>query len=133
MSLNTIGNFAFVALSRPPEIEQEQVVTRARPGTDGVMLQRVGRRGRAFQLTSMVDAPTLAGAMQLYYAYTLLVGQDAVEVIWADQFLVGANSKYFVTAVEPINIRRIVRGHGGLNGVSHARCECLWTLQPALF
>lgn len=130
MSWNSIGIFRFVSLSRPPELLLEQVVTRARPGVNGVMLQRVGRRGKPFQVVSVVDAGTLGQAADLYYAYSLLVGENAVSVVWADVPFINAGVLYFVTEISEPRMRRIVRGHGGLNGVSYARLECTWTLQP---
>lgn len=130
MSWNSIGPFHFVSLSRPPELLQEQVVTRARPGVDGVMLQRTGRRGRAFQVVSVVDAGTLTQAITIYNQYHALVGANSVAVTWADQALVNFGILYYVTQISEPRMRRIVRGHGGLNGVSYARLECTWTLQP---
>ena len=131
MSQNWIGNFRFVTLSRPPELLQQQVLVRSRPGVDGVMIQRTGSRARPFQVASMVDAGTIEQAFTLYHGYTQLVGGNAVSVVWADQALVNISIGCVVLGVEPVDIRRIVRGHGGLNGWSYARCECLWTLQPA--
>jgi hypothetical protein len=130
MSWNSIGPFRFVSLSRPPELLQQQVVTRARPGVDGVMLQRTGRRGRAFQIVSVVDAGTLEQAMTIYWEYTTIVGGSRVAVTWADQALINAGVLFYVTQISEPRMRRIVRGHGGLNGISYARLECTWTLQP---
>jgi len=128
MSVNSIGSFRFVRLDRPPELVQQTLVTRSRPGVDGVMLQRMGTRAEPFEIASMVDAPTVADAYSLYSQYRYLVGASAVVVRWAN--LPMPSHAYFVLRVTPVDIRRILRGHGGLNGVSYARTICSWQLQP---
>jgi len=128
MSVNSIGPFHFVRLDRPPELVKQTLITRSRPGVNGVMLQRLGVRAMPFEITSMVDAPTVADAYSLYWQYRLLVGASAVPMWWAG--LAIQSHLFFVMNVSPVDIRRILRGHGGLNGLSYARTVCTWTLQP---
>jgi len=132
MSVNMIGRFRFVSLSRPPEFAQQEIVTRTRAGVDGVTLQRVGKRAKPFQVTSYVDALSLNNALELYRQYTELVGEDAVQVYWANIPMGLINLWFYVTRVEPVDIRYLLLGVGGLNGLSYAKCECVWTLQPAI-
>lgn len=132
MTLNRIGPFTFVRLSQPPQFAQQQLAIRSRPGVDGVMLQRLGTRADPFQCESFVDAPTLLDAYELYRQYTTIVGIGAVPVIWGGIPMLANYHVYHVTHVEPVEIRAIVQGHGGLNGISYAFTRCLWTLQPVI-
>lgn len=132
MSINRIGPFSFVSLTQPPRLVAQQLAVRSRPGVDGVMLQRLGIRCDPFQVESMADAPTHYDAMSLYDQYRFLVGAAAVNVVWANIPMAAAYHQYFVLAVDPIEIRAILHGHGGLNGISYGRCKCLWTLQPVV-
>ena len=130
MSVNAISGFRFVSLSAPPPLAQELVVVRRRPGVDGVMLQRLGRSARQYQVTSMADVTTFNWAYDIYTRYRLLVGANAVPIVWANAAIAAWQHLVYVTAVEPVQVKRIVRGHGGLNGTSYALLRCQWTLQP---
>jgi hypothetical protein len=130
MSINRIGPFTVVSLSRPPAFVQQELMTRSRPGVDGVSLQRLGTRGKPFQVTSVVDAPTLYGAMSIAQQYASIIGVAAVEVVWASDPFSARGHWFYPMAVDTTRLNRLVLGHGGLNGTSYARLEAIWTLQP---
>lgn len=128
--MDKIGDFNFINLSRPAELPQQQLAVRSRPGVNGVMVQQLGIRGSQFQVTSVVDSLNITDAHNQYLDYTQIVGGSPVRIIWANQQYFSENILFFVLKVEPLLIRQIVRGHGGLLGASYARCQCVWTLQP---
>ena len=124
-----IGSFNFVNLESPPHLVQQRLLTHSRPGTDGVTVHRVGTWGQPFTVKSLATAANITAAYQLYAGYTLLVGQAAVTVTWANIPLLGMNHRYYVLDVQPLRIATVLSGTGP-SGAYGAECECQWALLP---
>jgi len=132
MALNSIGAHRFISLSRPPMLEGEQVIARSKAGVNGVFLSRIGRRAQPFEVMSLRDAGSISEAELIYRQYKLLQGAGAVQVTWAGLPQTSYGHAFFVLDVQPIDLRKIIRGVGGVLGTSLAHCRCSWTLQPVI-
>ena len=125
MATNKIGVYEFIELVRPADIHDEDVEIITRPGVDGIILRRLGKRGKPFDLISREDVASLTAGRQGISAYKDMIGGDAVVVI---QNGVTLAPDYFVVAVRPLRLRAIATATGGLNPPSNAWLECAWTL-----
>lgn len=131
MATNQLGSFQFIRMSPPPLVVQDRIARTAQAGTDGTSYWQMGKAGRPFQVTTVVEALNVAAAFALYQAYYSLLAAEPQTLQWAGQTISG--QKFKVLSVEPNgpnSIRQIGFGFGGVNGgVSFGMVECVWTLE----
>lgn len=130
--INRIHNFSFITLSAPVSLAGVEIALYTRAGTDGTMLADLGTRGEPFTIDSLAGTLTYPQAWKLATDYKALEGADAVQVIWSDFLLTAARHAFWVLDVQPLDVRRIVRGHGPA-GAYFAEVEARWQLLPVLF
>jgi hypothetical protein len=130
--LNTIGPFSFITLSAPVSLAGVELALYTRAGTDGTLIADLGRRGESFSVDSLAGVANYPRAWQLALEYKALEGADPVQVIWSDFLLTAARHAFFVLDVQPLDVRRIIRGHGPA-GAYYAELEARWQLLPVFF
>ena len=137
MSLNQFGNFRFVAFHRPedrgapPVLCTEETEIIQRPGIDGTGVIRLGRKGVAFQMRSVVDAPSFDGAVWLADQYRRSRGLGPYGIIWGGvNFAANYGTVYVPLDVQIIKCRRIGAAVGGLFAPSLGLVEAVWTMIP---
>jgi len=136
---DSIGVYPFVTLHRVddpkagPLIVREQCTPINRPGVDGTAVMRMGQRSEPFQMRSGVDMTSIATGPTAIAAYSTLIGDDPVSVVWQgiDYEIFGC--RYVVMDVFPLKIVRLSAKSGGLVSGATAWIEMIWTLQPVLF
>lgn len=106
-----LGNFDFLSLDGPPDLQQERVELIARVGVDGIAALKVGRRGQPFVLVSRRDTDDLRAAKQLLDDYKESIGGDAVSLTWADQEC----GKVLATNVRVLEMSALIGSTGGLS------------------
>ena len=130
--INRIGPFSFITLSVPANLAGVEIALYTRAGTDGTMLADLGTRGEPFTIDSLAGAATYPQAWQLATSYKALEGANAIQVIWSDFLLTAARHAFYVLDVQPLDVRRIIRGSGPA-GPYFAEVEARWQLLPVLF
>lgn len=128
--INRIGDFNFLQFVGGPEFPSGDIEIVARPGVDGVALWFTGVRGKPFSIVSLVDAPDLIGAYDLYEQYNRIVGAGVQNMVWRNVGLVGYGIVFAVLMVRPLQIRQVAKFVGGFNNNPTAICRCEWTLLP---
>lgn len=137
MAVNQLGEFTFVTLHNPqdrgappllPAIESQVL---QRPGVDGTLIQRTGKKAQPFDMRSGVDVQNFSVANDLLAEYLAIQNDDARVLIWGGvNYSLEYSVLYVVLRVVPIRIRRISAATGGLTPYAEAWLEALWTLQP---
>lgn len=138
MSVNSLGNFRFVAFHNPgdpgapPILPAQAGESIQRPGVDGTTILRLGVKAEPFQMRSGVDVPSVGDAASLLAQYIASQNVEPLSIVWGSiDYFVAFGALYVPLRVEPIRIRRISAPVGGLYGaLGGAWLEALWTLQP---
>lgn len=96
-----------------------------RPHVDGVAYRKVGKRGKPFNLQTVVDLGSGVACKTELEVYkdlqgTLVTVQDDVGV----QF-----TNLAVLEVQRVSVVQVISPVGGVNGGNHL-LRCAWTLQP---
>lgn len=138
MSVNSLGEFAFVSFANPndagapPLLVSMEGGLQQRPGVDGSSVMRLGVKGQPFPMKSCVDCLTFAGANDELSEYMAAVNDEPLLLIWGSvNYFTSYQTMYLPIRCEPIRIRRISGCAGGINGsTATAWLEALWTLLP---
>lgn len=138
MAANQLGEFEFVAFHHPQDhgappllaLRQGELVQRA--GVDGSYVQRLGVKGRPFQMRSGVDVLSLSAGTDLLRDYMESASSDPLDLIWASvDYFSRYRTRYIVLDVEPGRVRKVTGAAGGLlAGAGTAWVDALWTLVP---
>lgn len=128
---NTLGPFAFLEIMGDPQFPTGDIDLVARPGVNGFALWFTGVRGKPFSLMSLVDAPTLGDAYDLYDQYRFLIGAGLQALTWRNINMTSVSIMFAVLDVRPLQIRQVAKFVGGLNSNPGAICRCEWTLIPS--
>lgn len=122
-----IGPYPFINISTFPLGETTQMDIEARPGVEGVHLFNLGKRGKPFQVETVVDVTNVLAAGVLMTYYEQMIGG-----VYPVMFATWAMPKmYCVLDVVPIpeGTRQILLGVGGTGGgVSYGILHAVWTL-----
>ena len=121
-----IGSYNFIKLSggiNPGTGEQVEEITRA--GVDGVAFRKIGKRGFAFEMRSVVDVADAAAAQTLVGNYKALQGSivnivDDTGRTW---------NNYIVLRVRPIQARPVTSATGGLVNDPEYLVSASWIMQ----
>jgi hypothetical protein len=138
MSTHSLGAFTFFNLENTavrggaPETVRRTATPIQRPGTNGTGFVTTGIKGRPFQMRSVVDVTTQAGAVVLIKNYELAVNKELVVMIHAgaDYSATPVFCQYWIMEVTA-GWRRVSCATGGLNGGNYF-VEAFWTLIPVL-
>lgn len=126
IATHSIDGLQFLCLLGDVQERQQQIEAFARGGVDGHGFRKLGKRGEPFELTSIVDAPSLEQAKVGYEAYLARVATNPVVLIKD-----GLNWGTYVVmhvALAPKGIKAIANMAGGINPPSMAMLTCKWTL-----
>lgn len=137
MALNQFGNFLFIAIhgpndvGSPPANVATHVEVLQRPGFDGTAIIDLGKKGKPFQMRSVVDTQTPADALIMADLYRKSQGQGPFGLIWNGvNFYTDFDVVYVPIEVDVTKIRRLRTATGGIYPPSLGLVECLWTLMP---
>lgn len=123
--VSSIGRFAFLQMSGPPQAIAAQLDVESRAGVDGNALWNTGQRGRPFEVETLVDLANLAVANAAYRSYQSLIGSGPHQVIWGGVF---TSLQVEVLDVTPAGTPSLaVTAIGGLTGGA-CTLRCRWTL-----
>lgn len=78
---NKIGDFQFLDIQGAPYLRQQDLELIERHGVDGTGVRKRGRRGKPFQLETLVYVEDFETASELMAQYALLVGDDPVTLM----------------------------------------------------
>lgn len=130
---SSIGSYDFDLMETPPTLPAERVITRTRPGTNGVVVQQIGAWSDpwSFETTRYVD--TLANAHGLSKAYQELPLGNALIVVWNGvDYFTTYGVKCFVVSVRPLEVRVCGRATGTIVSNPGAVVRAAWNLQPVV-
>ena len=136
-TIHQLGNFNFVVFhgpgdrGAPPALLAEGIETVQRPGVDGTVCIKLGRKQDPFQMRSVCDTDSFAQAQYLASQYMTYQGAGPYGIIWNSiNYVAEFETVYVPIKVEIVKIRRLSRGIGGLSTYGYGLVEALWTLQP---
>lgn len=132
----------FLSLKGNVQMRQEEAEQWARGGVAGHGFRRLGQRGTPFVLTSVVDAPSLAVAADIYGLVYRKIPNAGLVDLEKDDLEWG---QYMVRSVQVIGLRAVGTMAGGFSpvdvsklglpsgysvstGASAALLTCRWTL-----
>jgi hypothetical protein len=127
MAVSQIGTFTFVSMLPPPPFPYQNLEFEARAGVNGYAAWKTGIMADQFQVSTLIDLPTIAAAATIFSNYQALVAASPVGIAYA-----GMPLPFYVLVqkVEAEEMRATVLGVGGINGTSRAILRAKWTLIP---
>jgi hypothetical protein len=129
LATNSIGQFEFMWMSRPPLLVYRKTIARVRPGTSGTLVQSLGEWAEPFELVTKTSAVNLGFAYDAYEAYRHLCGDNAVDITWANYPMTAVGHVYFVMDVELLEAKQLIVGVAP-GGLFFAHAICRWRIQP---
>lgn len=137
MPAYSISRFAFLTLARPddpaapPDTIGEKSELLQRHGVDGTGVLRVGRKGEAFEMISMVDAATFTAAIDTGEAYKVLENSGLYDLVWHGvNYRTAYGNIYLVKRVRVLQVKRLANSTGGLFPPSLGLVVASWQLLP---
>ena len=130
MALYKLGPFVFINLKGTPETVRQTVVPVQRPGVAGTGFISTGKKGRPFQLQSLVDVMTVPLAQQAIVLYERAVNSELLELYHANTNYNAPPiyNKFWVLDVAA-DWRKASATVGGITGGT-VIVEAVWTLIP---
>jgi len=127
MAASSIGAFDFVSMLPPPSFPFAGMEFEARAGVNGYAAWKTGYAADRFSVTTVRDVVNFAAATVLFANYQTLVGANPQTIYYG-----GGQLPFYVLVekVEPEEIRQVVLGVGGINGVSRGLVRAKWMLIP---
>ena len=120
-----IGDISFITIKGTPRPMGMETEPLTRPGVDGTAFRELGTRGQPFQVTTIVDVDDAADAKTALESYaalraTLVTLTDDLGNSWANVMVID---------VEPIEVKAVESGVGGLSQTGGVLVSARWTLQ----
>ena len=123
MALTSIGAYAFISMSDPPQLAAQQLQLERKAGVNGVGFWKNGIAGSPYTVETVADVPTFSQAVDRAADYRLLPNAGPQAIYYAGIYH-GLVIVLDVTATpEPV-----ATGLGGLYGSSQAIVKATWKL-----
>jgi hypothetical protein len=122
---SSIGNNVFVNISARPAAPQEGVQLESQAGVNGVTAWLVGSVGKTQTITSFRDCVNFADALNHLAAYELTSALGPLAITYGGVLLPFGVK---VLSVEPLEVKQIMHGVGGVLGQSGAILRARWSI-----
>lgn len=120
-----IGSHVLINISSVPMAPQQDIVIESQAGVTGLTAWLTGNQGNKSSFTSVRDCSSLAAALAELAQYQLYPGLGPQIVKYG-----GVQLPFYVKVldVQPVEVKKIVLGTGGIAGTSAAILRAKWTV-----
>lgn len=129
-AINEIDIHPFIALNGEVDLPRSESQVIVRPNVEHLMVRLFQRKGRPFDLESVVDVTSYAGGVETFNAYTTLIDTDPIILVKNSlNYWIIHDLRAKVLDVRLVRISPILQAVGNLMSSNpSALLRCAWTI-----
>lgn len=123
--MSQIGSHTFINISGVPTAPQQNIVLESQAGVQGVTAWLTGLVGQKSSFQTVRDCTSLGDALSILAQYQALPGLGPQQIRFGQ-----ATLPFYIKVldVQPVEVKQLVAGVGGVLGTSAAILRAKWTV-----